>query len=338
MKIIYPLALVALTAAFAGCSSDDNDNPYVKGDTDVKIAFANPFINNSVKERASVPTTAQTLDEFRVWGFVVDPSSVVFDGNKVERSGASWTVDRTEYWYTGQNYWFSAVAPYDNKTYEFAPVTTPSESGYKGGGTLTFHNDRAEGETDLVYAFNGPISHPEGTTTFEPVGLTFNHLLSQVSFKFVNNVSASTTLTVRNLQITNAPSSGLIDLNRDGGSMAWEITPGSTFAISDIDTEGRFGYSAPNNSIESEYAYLIPSGTTIQYQVAFDVDVFNGNNKMATYAHTINLPATTDFSMGQSYRFTATFTGDNLAPGGLNPIEFTVDKVTDWNMTDSDIN
>lgn len=333
MKSIYPLALVALTAAFAGCSSD-NDNPYVKGDTDAKIAFSNPFINNSVKQRASTPATNQTLDEFRVWGFVVDPSSVVFDGNKVERSGASWTVDRTEYWYTGQNYWFSAVAPYDNKTYTFTPVSTPSESGYKGGGTLTFHNDIAEGETDLVYAFNGPVNHPEGTTEFQPVGMTFNHLLSQVSFKFVNSVSASTTLTVRNLRILNVPSAATINLNQDSENVAWEITPGSTFNLSDIDTEGSFSYTAPNNSIESEQAYIIPSGTEIQYQVSFDVDVYNGNNKMATYTHTIDLPANTNFIMGQSYRFTATFTGDNLTPGGLKPIEFTVDEINEWNMVD----
>lgn len=333
MKSIYPLAMVALTAALAGCSSDDNDNPYVKGDTDVKIAFSNPFINNSVKERTATPTSNENLNEFRVWGFVVDPSSVVFDGNKVERAGDIWNVDRTEYWYAGQNYWFSAIAPYDNKTYSFEPVTTPAET-YYGGGTLTFHNDRANGETDLVYAFSGPIMHPDGATEFEPVALTFNHMLSQLSFRFINSVSESTTLEVSNLRITNVPSSGVIDLNQNGTNRLWTIDTDNSFVLSGIDTEGRFGYSSPGNSIESEQVYIIPSNTAVKYQVAFDIDVYNGNNRMATYSHTIELPAETEFAIGQSYRFTATFTGENVAPGGLKPIEFTVDKVNDWTMAD----
>jgi hypothetical protein len=320
MKSIYPIAMLALAASFTACSNDDNDNPYVKGDTDTMISFANPFINNSVKgQRAATPTTKENLDAFKVWGFVIDPGSVVFDGANVTRDGNDWKIDQTEYWYLGKPYYFTAIAG-DADNYTFTPLTSAAPAPYQGGGTLKFDNAKAEGEDDLIYAFEN-IQYDD-TAAVKPVPLTFSHLLSQVVFEFKNQMTANTSLVIKNLKIQDVASSGTIEFY---GTNEWVASAVDNFTIDSIDTDLKFAF---NRSVISEPSYIIPE--TASYGIEFDVDVYNANNLMATYHHRLSIPKTT-FVKGNSYKFVATLQPENINPGQqLLPIEFTVQDVEQW--------
>ncbi len=331
MKCIYPLAILALATTFSGCSSDDKDHPYVKGDTDSAITFSNPFINNSVKQRAATPTTKDNLEGFKVWGFVADPSSVVFDGANVTRNGSGWSISETEYWYLGQPYWFTAISTGEIETmehYVFTPLpsgTKPSgDEGYLGGGSIFYNNSNAEGEEDLIYAFSKKVQHntPESITQ---VPLTFNHLLSQVTFEFRNQMTQRTTLDIEGLTLLGAANSGDIDLSTGLESAQW-VPSNEKFPIADISTE-KFQYQ---QGTISEPSYIIPTDNSREYQIQFTAVVYNGNNEMARYSHLITLPKTT-FLKGNSYKFIATLTPQNINPAQqLKPIEFTVVDVNTW--------
>lgn len=329
MKCIYPLAILALATTFSGCSSDDKDHPYVKGDTDSAITFSNPFINNSVKQRAASATTKETLEGFRVWGFVVDPSSVVFDGAPVEREGDGWEIKETEYWYLGQPYWFTAISTGDfeeskeQELYTFTPIKEAA-TDYQGGGTITYDNKTADGEKDLIYAFSDKVIH-DNLAAIKPVGLTFDHLLSQIFFQFTNNISERTILEIENLTFNGVVSSGSIDMTAGTDNARWTIAP-DTFAIRDIDTKA-FGF---NDFTKSEASYIIPTDANKKYTIQFTAVVKIGTNVMDRYKHTITLPATA-FEKGRSYIFKANLNAQNIDPDNeLKKIEFTVDAVNDW--------
>lgn len=331
MKSIYPLAVLALATVFTACSDDNDDSP-VKGNTDTAIAFSNPFINNSILQRAATPTTNANLEGFRVWGFVTDPSSVVFDNARVTRNGNSnsWNISQTEYWYIGQNYWFTAISTgevEDHEDFTFHPITAPSPTAdYAGGGSIVFDNRQAEGEEDLIYAFSGTIRHNDASN-ITPVPLTFRHLLSQVSFQFNNQMTERTNLEIKSLNLMDVVANGTIDLTQGEENALWAPVSG-TFTITDIDADD---YPATfGKGLISEPSYIIPTSTETSYKISFTVNVKNDNNLMASYSHTISLPVTT-FEKGHSYKFIATLTPQNVNPGAqLTPIEFTVESVNDW--------
>lgn len=329
MKSIYPLAMLALAASFSSCSSDDNDNPYIKGDTDKAISFSNPFIDNSVSQRTKAePTTAENLEGFKVWGFVQNPASVVFDGAEVRRNGSGWNISEVEYWYLGQPYWFTAISTKEIENpehYQFFPTTTISSTGeYAGGGELVYDNRSAEGEEDLVYAFSGRVQH-DVLESIKPVPLTFNHLLSQVTFEFGNDMTQRTTLEIENLNFIGGAISGNIELTQGLENSVW-VPSNEKLTISNISTDD----IAYNKATISEPSYIIPTNNEREYQIQFTVVVKNGGNEMARYPHLITLPRT-DFVMGHSYKFRAVLSPENINPDQqLKPIEFTVDQVNTW--------
>ena len=117
MKKIFPIAAIALSAMAAGCSSDNDNGP--KDPTRDAISFANPYVANSINQR-EVATKAN-VTEFKVWGFVNQPDSYVFSDNTVTKKGNEWTVDRLEYWYLNQKYYFTGLAPIDESV-TFTPL------------------------------------------------------------------------------------------------------------------------------------------------------------------------------------------------------------------------
>lgn len=330
MKITLPISLLAIAAmavTTTGCSSDGNDEPRV-ADKEA-ISFANPFINNSVRQKAA--TTLDNLDEFRVWGFVNEPTSLIFDGNKVVKGSSGWTVDRTEYWYPNNNYYFTGIAPASPTVVEFTPATTAVAAGeqYYGGGTIAFNNKSASGRDDLVYAFQS-MRTPAQLGVMQPVQMTFSHLLSQISFAFKNEVSKATVLEIQNLRVNGVMAQGAIDMTQANPSWTPAEFEGlyGVMDISGIKADGTFGINATK---ESDPVFIIPENAG--YNMQFNIVVRNGSQVMATYFHDLKLP-TVNFARGNSYRFVTTLTGENINPdAALQPITFTVESVSDWIQT-----
>lgn len=323
MKKILPIAMLALATMAVSCSSDDDNGP--KNPTKDAISFSNPYVVNSVMARASANID---FKEFNVWGFVNTPDSYIFDKNTVSQSGTSWTVDKTEYWYMGQTYYFTGIAPVSSDI-TFTPVTTADpNNNYPGGGEIQFNSQTNNGETDIVYAFSGAIKH-DSQESVKPVPLTFKHLLSRIMFSFTNNVSEATKLEITNLKLASASSEGTVNMNTE--APAWTST--GSFDITGINVDGQFGIGKKGIS---ESRFVIPTTADKAYQISFTVNVYNGKQKVATYNHNVTLPGVT-FEMGNSYSFNATFTQANLNPSGeLSRIEFTVEDVVDWTENNTD--
>ncbi len=336
MKKILPLAVLALAAVTTACSSDDDKG--TPANPKDAIAFAKPFVQNSVMERTA--TTKIDFESFKVWGFVKAPDSntysYIFEGNNVTNNptAGGWQVDRTEYWYPNMQYYFTGIAPGEKvsttdapQCITFAPITEPADT-YTGGGTITFDNNAAEGRVDLVYAW---APNKNNSATDSPVDLTFNHLLSRVMFSFKNFVSPSTSLVIYNMELVGSTSKGSIDMssNQTWTATADEVTP---LSIKDITSgaslESKLAYNQDGNISES--VYVIPTTESISYQLQFKVDVYNGQTNVATYSHTVNLPKI-KYEKANSYKFNATFDSKNLNPAGpLNEIKFDVVTVGDW--------
>ncbi len=329
MKKIFPIAAIALSAMAAGCSSDNDNGP--KDPTRDAISFANPYVANSINQR-EVATKAN-VTEFKVWGFVNQPDSYVFSDNTVTKTGNEWTVDRLEYWYLNQKYYFTGLAPIDESV-TFTPLDASAiatDGTYTGGGTINFNNRVAEGEEDLIYAFTNPAITHTSLENIQPVGMTFNHMLSQVTFQFKNEVSKATILEIGNLTLKTTPSEGSIDMA--SAEKAWTVKEGDVpFDIVDIDTENTKTTGskqfAETELAGSEPVFIIPASA--EYTITFNVIVRNGSQIMDTYTHTVSLPPV-EFEKGNSYRFTATLNPQNLNPEHeLEPIKFTVETVNNW--------
>ena len=304
MKKIFPIAAIALSAMAAGCSSDNDNGP--KDPTRDAISFANPYVANSINQR-EVATKAN-VTEFKVWGFVNQPDSYVFSDNTVTKKGNEWTVDRLEYWYLNQKYYFTGLAPIDESV-TFTPLDAK----------------------DLIYAFTNPAITHTSLENIQPVGMTFNHMLSQVTFQFKNEVSKATILEIDNLTLKATPSEGSIDMA--SAEKAWTVKESDVpFDIVGIDTENTKTTGskqfAETELAGSEPVFIIPASA--EYTITFNVIVRNGSQIMDTYTHTVSLPPV-EFEKGNSYRFTATLNPQNLNPEHeLEPIKFTVETVNDW--------
>lgn len=332
MKTNYYLCM-GLAAAFALTScSKDNDSPEIPGEEGAPINFGYTFVNHSA--RGEVNTA--NLDEMKVYGFVNTPESYIFNDTPVRKEGDSWSYAGSQYWHAGNTYYFTAIAPTDaDAGWTFSPVAPGTAAvPYVGGGSITFDTSVDGGDTDLVYAFYKVTTPTQGSYS-QPVKFVFNHILSQVRFRFINNMGEGTQLRIKNVRLDNVVNQGTIDLNAQ--TPAWVTVADSyTAIVPDIENDEMY---LPNASVtgSTEGNFIIPAiSTASPMTLGFTVEVYNGSTLVGTYVHTgVALP-TFDMSLGYCYNYNAGINPGNVNPNGtLNRIEFEVSKVNDW--TDEEV-
>ena len=311
MKKLFIMGLAAMGLALTACNSDETVE-VAKGNA---IGFKT-FVNNST--RAANDVNTENLDAFKVWGLMNkgDQTGTPFVGKEVKKANGAWSYQTPVYWEKGYAYSFVALAPDDAYTFT-APTVINT------WGSLTFEN--GAGETDLIYA-----THKQATVTGDgcpaPVNLTFNHMLSRVRFQFENGMADGSVLTVSNVKINDACTSGTATLAEQLAGLTWAPGQG-TGAL-------EFGNAVAMEKGAKEataHKYMIPA--TKAYKLSFTVtrvhhgvtDVYNHNN--------VNLQQLT-FEPGKSYQLKATFTAENINPNEeLCPITFTA-TVNPWGSVD----
>lgn len=314
MKKLFIMGLAAMGLALTACNSDETVE-MAKGNA---IGFKT-FVNNST--RVATDTTTDGLKSFKVWGLMNNGTQTgkPFVGKEVTKETDGWSYETPVYWEKGYAYSFVALAP--NNAYTF---TAPTE--INTWGSLTFNNDA--GETDLIYA-TAKQTTVEGNTCPTPVNLTFNHMLSRVRFQFTNGMDDGSTLTVTDVKITDAYTSGTATLAEQLANLRWAPGTASGELAFDNATTTQF---VQNASCVTGHKYMIPA--TKAYQVTFKVTRTH-NGVTDKYTHTVDLPAQA-MEPGKSYQFVATLTAKNINPGQeLCQIKFTA-KVEEWgdNFTD----
>ena len=315
MKKIFIAILAAAT--FASCSNEDTVNV----DNGALIGFGKVFVENSTRAN---DLAAGNFD-FGVYGLVEKDgnNALIFDNQKVAADG---TYSPAQYWIAAAQYYFTAIAPKTNANWNYATTTAHT-------GTITFNNEHAAANQDLLFAYVKPNATPEQITS-DPgaVGFTFNHMLSRVRFTFTNGFGAGSNikLEVKGVTITDAYASAELAV-ADGAPAAWSNF-GTTFSknfgqvggatLATLTDEGA------TMSASTEHFYLIPANKT--YNVTFTVDLYQAGVKLDTYSRIATIPAT-KMKSGMSYDIKTTLTANNTSDDGkLYPIEFKVTGVKGW--------
>ena len=292
MKKLFIMGLAAMGLALTACNSDETVE-MAKGNA---IGFKT-FVNNST--RVANDATTDGLKSFKVWGLMNDgtQTGTPFVGKEVTKgTDGGWSYQTPVYWEKGYAYSFVALAPNDAYTF-----TAPTE--INTWGSLKFNN--GTGETDLIYA-TAKQTTVTGDVCPLSVNLTFNHMLSRVRFQFENGMDDGSVLTVSNVKITDAYTSGTATLAEQLTVNSW--TPGQ--GTGELEFGGAEAMKQ-NAKKETGHKYMIPA--TKDYKLSFTVtrvhhgvtDVYNHND--------VPLQGLT-FEPGKSYQLTAKFTANNINP------------------------
>ena len=314
-KNLFLIGLAAMGLALTACNSDETVE-MAKGNA---IGFKT-FVNNSTR---ATDTEESNFTAFKVWGLMNNgtQTGTPFVGKEVTKGNDGWSYETPVYWEKGYAYSFVALAPNDAYTFN-APTAINT------WGSLTFENDK--GEKDLIYA-TAKQTTVEGNTCPAAVNLTFNHMLSRVRFQFENGMDDGSKLTVSNVKITDAYTSGTATLAEQLTDLSW--TTGQTTGA--LEFGDAAAMEQQNAKAETAHKYMIPADKA--YNLKFTV-TREHHGVTDTYNHTVPLPKIA-MTQGLSYQFVAKFTAENINPGQvLCPIQFTA-TVAKWeDFTDKSFN
>lgn len=330
MKKIFLIGLTA-AAMMASCSNDET----VEMAQQKAISFSNAFVNNGTRSIVDPSFTTTSLNDFAVYGFT--QKGQIFNGEKVSKGGTAWSYDNVQYWVPGNTYTFGAIAPYSVAA-NVSNVTLPT-GATKVGMEVAFTNTDAD-QVDLLHAAPAQITGVTPTYT-TPVSMTFNHQLSKVKFSFANAVGAGYNVKVSNVKITDAFKEGTLTVAAAGNT--WGNQTDKTLelnfgnVVADGATADEAAVIANAATLESyNEKLMIPMGSSAKYTVTFTAELFKDNVPLGTYNHRVEIK-NVEFKLGYCYDFKASLTHKNItAEDELNPIEFAVTKVEDWNKADVD--
>ena len=296
------------------------------------ITFEDSFVE--AKTRATDPSiTTGTIDAFDVWGFINQPSGVVFDAERVTKSGNEWGYTNLQYWMPEKPYYFHAVAPVDDENI----VVDTKEMNTDGLGTISFTN--VDGTTDLLYASKHVATGSDVINNAPaPVELKFMHLLSKIKFTFTNGfLTDNTSLKVTDIKITNAPAMGSIAVNKEREDFAWDLVQNNEFAVLEFGNVngGEALASLESNDCAAE-RLTIPADATRNYEITFTLELFYGDQSAGVSNKVVTLE-NQEFAIGKNYNIKATINSDNFYDEALEPIKFDV-EVEPWVEVDVDGN
>lgn len=320
MKKLFIMGLAAMGLALTACNSDETVE-MAKGNA---IGFKT-FVNNSTRG-IDDDITKGNIKEFKVWGLMNkgEQTGTPFNGTVVNKGDNGWSYTTPVYWEKGYTYSFVALAPSTAK-YVF---TAPTAVGT--WGSLTFENET--GVKDLLFAANEyGLANWDGNQCPGAVNMQFNHMLSRVRFNFVNSMDDGSTLSVKDVKITDAYSKATATLGKNLEGLVW----------SDQNTpaEMAFGNALTENFVQNangttDHKYLIPAvdeDLTVKFTV-----VRAHNGVVDEYKHEVKIEKQTLLA-GNSYQFSATFDNTNIKPNEeLCPIVFTA-TVADWGTWSNDV-
>lgn len=331
MKKIFLIGLTA-AAMLASCSNDET----VEMAQQKAISFSNAFVNNGTRSIVDPSFTTENLTDFAVYGFT--QNGQIFNGDKVSKGDSAstgWSYANLQYWVPGNTYTFGAIAPHSVAA-NVSGVALP-ENATKVEMKVAFTNTDAK-QVDLLHAAPPQITGVTASYT-TPVSMTFNHQLSKVKFSFENVVGVDYNVKVSNVKITDAYKEGTLTVAAAGNNWSnqtdktLELNFGNVVADAS-STEASFIANAATLESHNE-KLMIPMGSSAIYTVTFTVGLYKDNVLLGTYNHRVEIKDV-EFKLGYCYNFKASLNHKNITgEDELNPIEFTVASVKDWDQTES---
>lgn len=325
------LAAMAVTVSMASCSLEEvmeqpepqaiGFSSFVGKPTRAVTEIVNP---NGTESGVQTPLT-----KFYVFGRYGDKngvnySNVVYENAEVVVSNSSFTnvgPADVQYWALNKDYKFAAYSDGNSK------IGSNISFGTDGNITITSYS---AGSNDLILATPAEVQ-TGATISAQPdaVPLTFNHLLSQVSFQFVGESFPAgyqikiedLTFSVNNTATYSSSNNSWSDLTTSA-SKGYTVASGAAFAF--------------NTQTKSDANFVIPQGYSSDITATFTATIYdNHGSTVASKAFTtasllanstLGIPA--EWVKGYRYQYNIKITPSEMT--NMFPIKFTVTTVRDW--------
>lgn len=316
-------------AALASCTNEEVvDMPQSRA-----IQFGT-FVNHSTRSSVT-ETTKDNFNKFFVFGNYGEGTWTPVYTNVAVNGGTvgdqtTWTPELTAYWQANQKYNFGAYSNGGNKL-ENASFDAATQK-------LTFPNYTPNNSNDLIVAIPETVNSNEDPTTNEKVGLSFQHMLSQVKFTFKNTDSYAYIMKISDIKVKaviTSNGSASYDASNEV-ELNWETSTGS---------QGQYDFGeladiaeAENEDTHSTTCFVIPQSNE-QLEVSFTATFSDeaGEIKSSTFKGKLAYTGTTEgttqneWTPGFRYNYTVTINGSTVNPDLKDQvIEFQVDAVKEW--------
>lgn len=319
-------------AALASCTNEEVvDMPQSRA-----IQFGT-FVNHSTRNSV-VETTETNFKKFFVFGNYGEGTwtrvytNVAVNGGTVDDQ-TTWTPEQTAYWQANQKYNFGAYSDGGNKL-DNADFDAAKQ-------TLTFPSYTPNNNNDLIVAIPKTVDSKEDPAANGKVGLSFQHMLSQVKFTFKNTDSYDYKMEISDIKVNAIKTTkGTATYSESGApSIVWNtqdaLTEEYDFGIlGDIaeeftdDTHTTTCFVIPQNNEQLEVSF---TATFSDEAEEIKNSTFKGN---LAYSGTTEGTKKNEWTPGFKYNYTVTINGSTVNPDLKDQIiEFQVDAVEGWTET-----
>lgn len=326
------LAAMAVTVSMASCSLEEvmeQPEPQAIGFSSF-VGKPTRAVTEIVNPNGSASGVQTPLTTFYVFGRYgakdgADYGNVVYENAEVTVNGSSFTnvgPADVQYWALNKDYKFAAYSDGNSK------IGSNISFGTDGNITITSYS---AGSNDLILAIPNEVSTGATITEGNPdaVPLTFNHLLSQVSFQFVGESFPAgyqikiTDLTFSvNNTATYTSSNESWDVPTNPASKGYTVASGAAFAF--------------NTQTKSDANFVIPQSYSSDITATFTATIYDKYNsevasKDFTTASLLASSASgipTKWDKGYRYQYNIKITPFEMT--NMFPIKFTVTAVSGW--------
>lgn len=334
------LAAMAVTVSMASCSLEEvmeQPEPQAIGFSSF-VGKPTRAVTEIIKPDGTESGVQTPLTKFYVFGRYgakdgAGYGNVVYENAEVVVSNSSFTnvgPADVQYWALNKDYKFAAYSDGNNS------LTTTDKVSFDENGNITITSYSA-GSNDLILATPGEVQ--TGATISaqsNAVPLTFDHLLSQVSFQFVGEdfpagyqiKITGLTFSVNNTA-TYTSSDGLWDELKTSASKGYTVASGVAFA-----------FATPT---KSDANFVIPQRYSSNITAAFTATIYDKyNSEVASKAFTTasllanstpGIPA--EWVKGYRYQYNIKITPTEMT--NMFPIKFTVTTVSGWQDSTNDL-
>lgn len=323
------LAAMAVTVSMASCSLEEvMEQPEPQA-----IGFSS-FVGKPTRAVTEIVNPGSTgsgtpLSTFYVFGKYGDAvggtyTNDVFSNTSVTVTETNTEIATAQYWVPNKYYKFAAYSDGNNS------LTTTNEVSFDNNGHITI-KDYEAGDKDLILATPDKVQTGATITEDNPdaVSLTFNHLLSQVSFQFVGEgFPAGYQIKITDLTFSVNNTATYTSSNNSWGEPTTSASKGYT-----VGTGTAFAF---DTQTKSDANFVIPQSYSSDITAAFTATIYDKyNSEVASKAFTTasllansttGIPA--EWVKGNRYQYNIKITPSEMT--NMFPIKFTVTTVSDW--------
>lgn len=329
------LAAMAVTVSMASCSLEEvmeQPEPQAIGFSSF-VGKPTRAVTEIIKPDGTESGVQTPLTKFYVFGRYGDKNganygNVVYENAEVVVSNSSFTnvgPADVQYWALNKDYKFAAYSDGNNS------LTTTDKVSFDENGHITI-TDYEAGDKDLILATPEEVQ-TGATISAQPdaVPLTFNHLLSQVSFQFVGEGFPAgykikiegLTFSVNNTATyTSSTGAWVVSESASSASKGYTVASGAAFAFDTKTT--------------SDANFVIPQSYSGEITATFTATIYdNHGSTVASKAFTtasllasspLGIPA--EWVKGYRYQYNIKITPSEMT--NMFPIKFTVTTVSGW--------